>query len=189
MKIRTIERNVTRRRFLAETAAAGVAVTVLRAGLVRGTAQNSKIKLGLIGCGGRGIWIADLFDKNGGYQLHAVADYFKDRADEAGDKFKIPETRRFTGLSSYRRLLESGVEAVAIESPPYFHPEQAAAAVDAGCHVYLAKPIAVDVPGCFSIAESGSTATGKNLCFLIDFQTRADQFFISDQTSTRRRDR
>ncbi len=65
-----------------------------------------------------------------------------------------------------------------IESPPYFHPQQAAAAVDAGKHVYVAKPIAVDVPGCKTIEQSGQQATAKKLCFLIDFQTRADQFYI-----------
>jgi predicted dehydrogenase len=64
-----------------------------------------------------------------------------------------------------------------IESPPYFHPKQAADAVDAGKHVYLAKPIAVDVPGCRSVEESGRKATGQKLAFLIDFQTRTDPFY------------
>ncbi len=58
-------------------------------------------------------------------------------------------------------------------SPPYFHPEHAAAAVEAGKHVYCAKPIAVDVPGCQTMAESGRKATEKKLVFLVDFQTRA----------------
>jgi predicted dehydrogenase len=70
-------------------------------------------------------------------------------------------------------MLEQKLDAVAIESPPYFHPEQAAAAIDAGKHVYLAKPIAVDVPGCRLVEESGKKATAKKLCFLADFQTRA----------------
>src|SRR5262249_14913124 len=65
------------------------------------------------------------------------------------------------------------LDAVVIQTPPYFHPEQAAAAVDAGKHVYLAKPLAVDVPGCLSIQESGRRATEKKKCFLVDFQTRA----------------
>ena len=64
-----------------------------------------------------------------------------------------------------------------IESPPYFHPEQAAAAVEAGKHVYLANPIAVDVPGCLTVAESGKKATAKKLCFLVDFQTRANKLY------------
>jgi len=70
------------------------------------------------------------------------------------------------------------VDAVAIISPPYFHPEQAEAAVKAGKQVYLAKPIAVDVPGSLSIEASGALATQKGLTYLVDFQTRANEFFI-----------
>jgi len=70
------------------------------------------------------------------------------------------------------------VDAVAIISPPYFHPEQVAAGVDAGKHVYLAKPIAVDVPGCLSIENSGKTARQRKRCFLVDFQTRVDPFYM-----------
>jgi predicted dehydrogenase len=95
-----------------------------------------------------------------------------------GEKFKIPERHRYPYLSGYRRMLDGKVDAVALESPPYFHPQQAAAAVDAGCHVYVAKPIAVDVPGCLSIGASGSNASAKRLCFLVDFQTRADKFYM-----------
>ncbi len=168
---------ITRRDFIAGTGASVLAFTVLKPGLVRGAEANSKIDIGLIGCGNRGKWIADLFQKNGGYNIVAVADYFQDYADGAGDKFKVPAASRYTGLSGYRRLLEQKLDAVVIESPPYFHPEQAAAAVEAGKHVYLAKPIAVDVPGCLTIAESGKKATAKKLCFLVDFQTRANKLY------------
>ena len=131
----------------------------------------------MIGCGGRGQWIADLFQKHGGYTIAAVADYFPERADGAGDRFGVPANRRFSALSGYRGLLECPLDAVAIISPPYFHPEQAAAAVAAGKHVYLAKPVAVDVPGCQSVAASGRTATAAQQVFLVDFQTRADPYF------------
>ena len=57
-------------------------------------------------------------------------------------------------------------------------PQQAADSVEAGCHTYVAKPIAVDVPGCHSIGDSGKTAARNKRCFLVDFQTRADPFFI-----------
>ena len=126
-----------------------------------GTQASTKIDLGVIGCGGRGTWIADLFQKHGGYNIVALADYFPDRVEAAGSKLGVPAAQRFTGLSAYRRLLEQKLDAVAIESPPFFHPSQAADAVAAGKHVYLAKPVAVDVPGCMTIeqsASSGSTA-------------------------------
>jgi predicted dehydrogenase len=156
---------------------AAFSFSIMESELVRGTAANSKITLGMVGCGQRGAWIAGLFLKHGGYEVVAGADYFQDRVDEFGLKFNVSSERRYTGLACYRRLLEGKVDAVVIESPPYFHPEQAAAAVDAGKHVFLAKPVAVDVPGCRSIEESGRKATEKGLCYLVDFQTRTDPLY------------
>ena len=151
--------------------------TIINPKLVRGTEANSKINIGLIGCGGRGTWIADLFTKHGGYNIIAAADYFEDRVNAVGEKFNIPASKRYTGLSCYKKMLKDRPDAIVIESPPYFHPEQAAAGVDAGVHVYLAKPIAVDVPGCNTVADAGKKATSKKLCFLVDFQTRANELY------------
>jgi len=67
---------------------------------------------------------------------------------------------------------------VFLETPPYFFPIHAEAAVEAGCHVYMAKPVAVDVPGCLRILEAGRAATRKNQVFQVDFQTRADPWHI-----------
>jgi predicted dehydrogenase len=168
----------SRRRFLADAGAAALAFSVVRPELVRGSGASSKVDLGIIGCGGRGSWIADLFRMHGGYNVVAAADYFPDRVQGLGDKLGIPPVRRFTGLSAYRRLLEQKLDAVAIESPPFFHPMQAADAVAAGRHVYLAKPAAVDVPGCMTVQEAAAKATASRLCFLVDFQTRANELFI-----------
>jgi myo-inositol 2-dehydrogenase/D-chiro-inositol 1-dehydrogenase len=168
--------SLTRRGFMAGAGAAAMSFAVMEPGLVRGSAANGKINLGLIGCGGRGIWIAKLFQKHGGYNIVAVADYFQDRADDAGRQLGVPEANRFTGLNGYRKVLDK-VEAVALETAPYFRPEQAAAAVAACKHVYLAKPIAVDVPGCQSIEESGKKSRANKRVFLIDFQTRADPYY------------
>ncbi len=166
---------VGRRQFLAGAAAA--TVTVMRPSLVRGSEANSTLTLGLIGCGGRGNWITNLFQKTGRYRFVALADYFQDRVDKVGDRLKIDPARRYTTLSGYKRLLEQKFDAVVIETPPYFHPEQAAAAVEAGKHVFVAKPIAVDVPGCLSIGESGKRAAANRLVFLVDFQTRTHPFY------------
>ena len=166
----------SRRAFLTTAAAIGGPLLVSpRAAF--GSPASSRIALGAIGCGGRGTWIAELFQKHGGYEVRAAADYFQDRVDAFGAKLQVPVERRYTGLSGYRRLLESDVDAVVIESPPYFHPRHAAAAVDAGKHVYLAKPVAVDVPGCRTVEESGRKATANERCFLVDFQTRTDPFY------------
>ncbi len=170
--------SINRRSFLAGAGAAALGVSTLSPDRAHGAASGRKIKLGIIGCGGRGVWIANLFQQHGGYEIYACADYFQDRVDTCGDKLGIPAQRRFPKLSGYKKLLECGVEAVAIISPPFFHPEQAAAAVDVGLHTYVAKPLAVDVPGCKSIEQSGKRAARKKLCFLIDFQTRVDEFYM-----------
>ncbi len=174
----TGSRELSRRRFLTDAGATALAFSIVKPDLVRGSEANAKVDLGVIGCGGRGTWIADLFQKHGGYNIVALADYFQDRVDAAGNTLGVPAARRFTGLSAYRRLLEQKLDAVAIESPPFFHPIQAADAVAAGKHVYLAKPVAVDVPGCMTVEQSAAKATANQRCFLVDFQTRASAPFI-----------
>ena len=164
---------LNRRSFLASASVAAASFTLIKPTGAFGAAANRKLDIGLIGCGGRGQWIAKLFADSGKFNFVAGADYFPEKAIEFGKKFSVPENRLFAGLSGYKRLLEQKLDAVVIETPPYFHPEQAAAAVDAGKHVYLAKPIAVDVPGCRTIEASAKKATASKLCFLVDFQTRA----------------
>jgi predicted dehydrogenase len=104
----------------------------------------------------------------------AAADYFQDRAEKTGMLLGAERSKCFSGLSAYRRLLESGVEAVILETPPYFFPEHAAAAVEAGRHVYMAKPVAVDVPGTLKIGVLGQAATQKKQVFRVDYQMPTD---------------
>jgi predicted dehydrogenase len=161
------------RQLLQATAATGLTLVASASGAA---GANSKIELGLIGCGGRGSWIANLFHENGGARVVALHDYFQDRVDALGEKLKIDPSRRHTGLDGYLQLLEGKLEGVVIESPPYFHPEQAVAALRRGKHVYLAKPISVDVPGAVAIAEAAEKVKDK-LCCWVDFQTRVDPFY------------
>jgi len=175
MAAKAREGAVPRRTFLAGAAAA--TVTVIRPDLVRGTKANSTVALGLIGCGGRGGWIGRYFQKHGGYKWVACADYFPQRAEGFAKAHQIPAARCHATLSGYKKLLEGKLDAVVVESPPYFHPEHAAAAVDAGRHVYLAKPIAVDVPGCLTIGEAGKKASKNKRVFLVDFQTRNNSVY------------
>ncbi|HPO15703.1 MAG TPA: Gfo/Idh/MocA family oxidoreductase [Candidatus Hydrogenedentes bacterium] len=166
---------VERRDFL-KMAAATAGITILPAGAVRGATANSTLEIGIIGCGGRGIWVGDLFQRNTNVKVVAVHDYFRDRVQEAGERLKVDPARQYTGLDGYKELLASKLDAVAVESPPYFHPQQTVDALNAGKHVYLAKPIAVDVPGCMAIVDAAKKAQGK-LSTLVDFQTRNNEFF------------
>ena len=163
---------VTRRQFLATTTL--TAASVSAGWQLLGAETGRKIKLGVIGNGGRGGWIAGLFRKHGGYEMHAVADYFQEAADQCGDALGVDKSRRFSTLSGYKRVLESGVEAVALETPPCFFPDHATAAVEAGLHVYMAKPVAADVPGVLKIEAAAKTAARKKLVFHVDYQMPTD---------------
>jgi predicted dehydrogenase len=177
---------MNRRQFLEKTLAAGAVGTVL--GALRTRAEDKpaqapalapvefkrKIRLGVVGLGGRGNWIAGLFRRHGGYEMHAVADYFPEVANANGAVLGVDASRRFSGLSGYKRVIESGVEAIVIIDIPYFYPEQAEAAVDAGLHMYMAKPVAADVPGTLEIGRIGKRASNKQRVFLVDYQMPTD---------------
>lgn len=152
--------------------------TVIAPRRVFSSEANSRIRLGVIGCGGRGRWITNLFAKHGGYEIHAVADYFQEVADASGDQFGVEKGRRFSGLSGFVGLLQTDIEAVALETPPYCFPQHAAAAVAAGRHVYMAKPVAVDVPGTLAIGRLGKQSTDNRRCFFVDFQIPTDPLNI-----------
>ncbi len=167
--------NSARRDFLKGTAATS-GLLLLKPETVFGYQANSTVELGLIGCGGRGNWIGPFFPEFTGARIVALADVIREHLDSTVPKFKVESSHAYYGPDAYKEVIGSKLDGVIIETPPYFHPEQARAAVDAGKHVYLAKPVAVDVPGCKSILESGKRAKGK-VSFLVDFQTRAQPVF------------
>ncbi|MEN6576015.1 MAG: Gfo/Idh/MocA family oxidoreductase [Phycisphaerales bacterium] len=169
---------ITRRSFLSGAGTAALSFSVVGAGALAGTQTNSRIKVGIVGLGDRGRMIAGMVQRHGGYEIVAVADYFDHVADAAGDQFGVPKTNRFSGLSGYKAVLAAGVEAVFLETPPYCFPEHVEAAVEAGRHIYIAKPLGCDVPGCLRIRTAAKKATSNNCVFLCDFQTRTDPFFI-----------
>ncbi|NLF99205.1 MAG: Gfo/Idh/MocA family oxidoreductase [Lentisphaerae bacterium] len=177
--IERVSRAFSRREFVAGAGAAAGLALVSRPvfGQQAAAFNGPKIKIGIVGCGGRGSFMANLFRQHGGYEIAAAADYFQDRVDVLGEKFGVPAGHRFAGLSGYKRVLDAKPDALVVTSPPFFHPEQAEAAVDAGCHVYVAKPVAVDVPGCRTIEASGAKATAAKRVFLVDFQTRVNPFY------------
>jgi predicted dehydrogenase len=139
---------------------------------------SRKVKVGIVGCGGRGSWIARLFQKHPGYEFVSVGDYFPEVADRCGKSLGVDPSHQFSGLSAYKKVIASGIEAVILETPPYFFPEHAAAAVEAGLHVYNAKPVATDVPGCLTIEALGKKASQKQRCYFVDYQVPTDPINI-----------
>lgn len=169
-----------RRDFL--RAAAAVNLLILKPELVRGTQRNSTVRLGLLGCGGRGSGVATGFIKEAGAHLSAIADLFEDRVVEGRKRFNaalaakglpaIDSSQVFQGPNACDRILESKqIDAIYIATPPYFHPEHLEKAVAAGKHIYLEKPVAVDVPGARRVMRAGEKASGK-LSIAVGFQIR-----------------
>ena len=174
-----------RRDFL-RLAQAGMAVLPLTSEVARGQdnepaapqtsarTYDKKIRLGLIGCGGRGTWISSLFAAHGGFMFTAVTDYFEERAVRVGSQLGVPAAQCFSGLDGYKRLMASGVEAVVLQTPPYFFPHHAEAALDAGLHLYMAKPVAIDIPGTQVIKRLSARATAEKRVFQSDYQLPRD---------------
>ena len=157
--------------------AAGAGLLILKPETVFGTQANSTVEVGLIGCGGRGNWIGPFFPEYTGAKIVALADVVKTNLKETAAKFQVDGARSYHGPDAAARLAASKVDAVVIETPTYFHAEQARLAVEAGKHVYCAKPLAVDVPGCRSILASGQRAREKKLTYWVDFQSRAREVY------------
>lgn len=165
--------STTRRGFLAKAGLATAAFSVPHISSGQ-EATGKKLRIGIIGCGGRSDSVGDMALRDGRFEIVALADYFQEAVDRQGAKFNVPANRRFTGLDCFRKMLEAGgIDIAAVLSPPYFHPDQVEAAVEAGMHVWLAKPIAVDAPGVARIEAAARKAAEKQRCFLVDFQTRA----------------
>src|SRR6267378_3102646 len=169
------------RKFLG-TAAATAGLMFIKSELVRGTAANSAVRVGLLGCGGRGTEDATNLIDTGGARVVALADLFQDQLDKARENFNkiqqekgyatLDASQLFVGPNAYRQIAASKeVDAVVIATPPYYHPQHLETAVAAGKHIYLEKPVAVDVPGALKVIEIGKRAEGK-LSLDVGFQIR-----------------
>ena len=167
---------VNRRKFITQTIKAIAAVTILKPSLIHGSKQNSKLEVGVIGLGGRGSLISKMLIEHEGYSLVAAADYFESVVQEKGTEFGVPKERRYSGLYAYQQLIDSGVDAVFCETPPYCFPDHVAYAIKSNRHVFLAKPVACDVPGCLQILDAAKQAQTKKLTFLVDFQMPTEPF-------------
>src|SRR5712672_2739171 len=172
---------VNRRKFL-KSAATTAGVMFIKPSLVRGTAANSAVRVGLLGCGGRGTEDATNLVDTGNARVVALADLFRDQLDTAHanfDKLQQPKgfaaidtSQLFVGPDAYQQIAHSKeVDAIVVATPPYYHPQHLEAIVAAGKHVDLEKPVAVDVPGAMKVMEIGKRGEGK-LSLDVGFQIR-----------------
>ena len=189
------ESHQSRRRFLQQggsvVAAGGVLSAVATPSLALARSAHSagtdRIKLGLIGAGGRGTGAACQAMNSDKVQveLHAIADAFDDRlesslqtcVDEHPAKIHVPEERQFVGFDGYRRVIESDVDMVILATPPGFRPLHFETAIDAGKHVFMEKPVAVDAPGVRRVLAAGEKAKEKNLAVQVGLQRRHERAY------------
>jgi len=184
----------SRRAFIGTAVAAGaLAMSCSKSGapkvenqdLPQQAPDGPELTAGLIGCGGRGTGAAINFLKAGPkLKLTAMGDVFQDRIDGSLKRIEeqtgatVPKDRCFVGFNAFEKVIASGVDIVILATPPHFRPEHCAAAVDAGKHVFMEKPIAVDPVGIKSILKSVGQARTKNLVIVTGTQRHHQRGYV-----------
>jgi myo-inositol 2-dehydrogenase/D-chiro-inositol 1-dehydrogenase len=141
---------------------------------VRGTAQNSAVKIGLIGAGSRGTYTSRTVAKDPRARIVAICDVFDEQIENAKAKIPAPDAKAF---KNYKDLLASDVDAVMIATPVFLHPEHFEAAVKSGKHIYIEKPAGLDVAGCKRVMRLADLADRRqNITF--GFQQRYGGVYV-----------
>ncbi len=185
----------SRRRFLASSAAGAAAIAASHAVPLGAFAEGRDVlKVGVIGCGGRGTGAAqNCLDAHPSVKIVALADAFQDRVDgcrdylnriavEEKDKYggrvDLPPERCFTGYESYRQVLATDCDLVILASPPGFRPDQILAAANAGKHIFAEKPVAVDPVGIRKVLEASRILDAKKKGFVTGTQRRHQKPYV-----------
>jgi predicted dehydrogenase len=182
------EPSQSRRDFLQTSALAVCGAVAATLGPQVHAAGSDVLRIGLIGCGGRGTGAASQAlqaDKN--VKLVAMADAFEDRLqfsldtlkkdEKVADKVAVKPEHCFVGFDAYQQVLASGIDVVLLTTPPHFRPRHLKAAVEAGKHVFAEKPVATDAPGIRSVLDTCKLAKEKNLSLVSGLCLRSDLGF------------
>jgi len=172
----------SRRSFLGGTLASScmVAGTLPTGGLF--AAGQQRLRVGLVGCGGRGTGAAlQALEADPAVRMVALGDLFADQVASAADvlgraggQFDCPKTQRFVGRDAYRQVIDSGVDVVLLAAPPHVRPLHLEAAVAAGKHVYCEKPVAIDAAGVVRAAAAAARSRAAGLALVSGFCFRRD---------------
>ncbi|MEZ5962315.1 MAG: Gfo/Idh/MocA family oxidoreductase [Planctomycetota bacterium] len=177
----------SRRGFLAGSAALAASPLLAAKGASR---RDDLIRVGLVGCGGRGTGAAAqaLRTSAGPVQLVAMGDAFGDRLDKshknllnakgAAERVNVGDKQRFVGLDAFERVLDSGIDLVILATPPHFRPAHFEAAVERGVHVFMEKPVAVDGWGVRTVLAAGEKAKEKRLAVGVGLQRHHQAGYI-----------
>ena len=185
-----IKESSNRRSFIKHTAAITGAVLINPLGIDSSAYASGSdvIKVGLVGCGGRGTGAAaQALQAGPNIRLVAMADVFEDQItkshknlsnmDEIKGQIDVPEKNKFVGFEGYKHVIEAS-DVVLLATPPGFRPEHFEEAVNKDKHVFMEKPLASDAPGIRKVLASGKLATEKNLKVVVGLQNRYDPGII-----------
>lgn len=181
--------SISRRTFVATSTAAAAGLALPRRGFGIGRSDADPIRIGVVGCGGRGTGaVRDALAASENVSVTALGDLFPDKlakareqfaklASERADfaaKYRVTEEQCFTGLDAVGQVLATDVELVILATPPAFRPSHLEAAIAAGKHVFMEKPVAVDVAGALSVIASSERAAAGGLAIVAGTQRRHD---------------
>jgi predicted dehydrogenase len=184
--------SASRRDFLKGSTAAlvgGALVGTLPLARAAHATGDDEIKIALIGCGGRGSGAAkQALSTQGKVKLIAMADVFRDRLDGSykelmaqGDlksRIDVPDDRKFDGFDAYQKAIDAGPDLVILATPPGFRPLHFEAAVKAGKHVFMEKPVATDAPGVRRVLAAAQDSIKKNLAVGVGLQRRHEVKYL-----------
>ena len=173
-----------RRAFLKTSAAA--AATILAPSRLAHADGSDRLRVGLIGCGGRGSGAAsNCVESSEGVEIYAMGDLFQDRLDSSRKNLgflegglNVTDDRCFVGWDAYEKVIASGVDMVILATPPHFRPIHLEAAVRAGKHVFMEKPVAVDPAGVRKVIEAAKVAKQKGLGIVAGTQRRHQRQYL-----------
>jgi len=174
----------SRRDFLKNSTAAIGAGVLANFTLVPGAfaGGDETIRVGLVGCGGRGTGAAtQALSTSGSVKLVAMGDAFQDRLDSSLQNLKkamadrpervaVTPERQFVGFDAVDKVLAADIDLVILATPPHFRPAHFKAAIAAGKHVFFEKPVAVDAPGVRTVLSVSEEAKAKNLAVVCGLQ-------------------
>ncbi len=175
---------VSRRTFIGTSAAAAAALAFPSGVFTQG---SSVLRVGVVGCGGRGTGAArQCIQSSPGVELVAMGDLMPDRLARARAElgklalagYKVTDATAFSGFDAVEKVLQSNIDLVIFATPPGFRPAQLAAAVAAGKHIFTEKPVAVDSAGIRSVLASYETAKQKNLAIVAGTQRRHEAKYL-----------
>jgi myo-inositol 2-dehydrogenase / D-chiro-inositol 1-dehydrogenase len=171
--------DLSRRNFVKLSTSAAVLAGLAGNRVLGATAGSDRIRVGVVGCGGRGTGAAqNVLDAAPGVEIVALSDLFQNQVEAAEKKLKLSGVRKFWGFDSYQRVMETDCNYVILAAPPGFRPAHFEAAINAGKHVFAEKPIAVDPVGCRQFIASARKAKEKRLAVVAGTQRRHQPSYL-----------